>query len=160
MSISLTPKQRQLFEFIREAIAVDGCCPSYLEMQQALGLAGKSGIHRLIIGLEQRGAIRRLPNKARAIEIVEQGNRQSLPRIVACAKRRFASIIMQPYPAHHRHLNAFLAAVDLNPLEFESGFITSEGQFVGGAEAKRIAMAAGQMKSPTNSSHLFSEDLW
>lgn len=69
--IGVTHKQRELLDFIGERIAVDGVCPSFEEMRDALGLKAKSNIHRLITGLEERGIIRRLPNRARAIEILE-----------------------------------------------------------------------------------------
>ncbi|MBQ9090627.1 MAG: transcriptional repressor LexA [Alphaproteobacteria bacterium] len=66
----LTKKQRDLLFFIHRSIQSDGICPSYEEMCSFLGLHSKSGIHRLINALEQRGFIRRLPNKARAVEIL------------------------------------------------------------------------------------------
>lgn len=69
--IGLTHKQRELLDFIGERMAVDGVCPSYQEMNDAMGLHSKAGISRLLTGLEERGIIRRLPNRARAIEILE-----------------------------------------------------------------------------------------
>lgn len=66
----LTQKQRELLMFIHQRQSADGVSPSYEEMKQALGLHSKSGIHRLINGLEERGFIKRLPNRARAIEIL------------------------------------------------------------------------------------------
>ena len=66
----LTRKQRELLLFINERLGADGVSPSFDEMKEALGLKSKSGIHRLITGLEERGFIRRLPHRARAIEIL------------------------------------------------------------------------------------------
>lgn len=65
----LTRKQKELLILIRDRMAVDGIPPSFDEMKDALGLASKSGIHRLITGLEERGFIKRLPHRARALEI-------------------------------------------------------------------------------------------
>lgn len=66
----LTRKQIQLLEFIQKRMTRDGVPPSFDEMKDALDLRSKSGIHRLIMALEERGFIRRLPHRARAIEIV------------------------------------------------------------------------------------------
>ncbi|ABL70234.1 MULTISPECIES: transcriptional repressor LexA [Paracoccus] len=66
----LTRKQIQLLEFIQARMARDGVPPSFDEMKLALDLRSKSGIHRLVTALEERGFIRRLPHRARALEIV------------------------------------------------------------------------------------------
>jgi len=66
----LTRKQHQLLLFIYEQMQKTGISPSYDEMKDALDLASKSGIHRLITALEERGFIRRLPNRARALEVL------------------------------------------------------------------------------------------
>ena len=65
----LTPKQHELLRFIHQRLSEDGVPPSFDEMKDALDLKSKSGIHRLIMALEERGFIRRLPNRARAIEV-------------------------------------------------------------------------------------------
>ena len=67
----LTQKQKDLLLLIDRKIKTVGVPPSYDEMKDALGLASKSGIHRLITALEERGFIRRLPNKARALEVLK-----------------------------------------------------------------------------------------
>ena len=67
----LTRKQLQLLEFIHKRVQRDGVPPSFDEMKEALDLRSKSGIHRLITALEERGFIRRLAHRARAIEIVK-----------------------------------------------------------------------------------------
>ncbi|MCL4126405.1 UNVERIFIED_CONTAM: hypothetical protein GTU68_032565 [Idotea baltica] len=66
----LTRKQLDLLEFIHTRLKKDGVPPSFDEMKEALDLRSKSGIHRLITALEERGFIRRLPHRARAIEIM------------------------------------------------------------------------------------------
>src|SRR5262245_36402218 len=65
----LTKKQHDLLLFINQRLNEQGVSPSFDEMKEALGLRSKSGIHRLITGLEERGFIRRLPHRARALEI-------------------------------------------------------------------------------------------
>ena len=67
----LTRKQHQLLMFINERLTEAGIPPSFDEMKDALDLKSKSGIHRLITALEERGFIRRLPNRARALEILK-----------------------------------------------------------------------------------------
>ena len=67
----LTRKQLELLDFIQKRVARDGVPPSFDEMKEALDLRSKSGIHRLITALEERGFIRRLAHRARAIEIVK-----------------------------------------------------------------------------------------
>ena len=66
----LTRKQYELLMYIQDRLAVSGVSPSFEEMKEALGLKSKAGIHRLITGLEERGLIRRLAHRARALEII------------------------------------------------------------------------------------------
>ena len=67
---TLTAAQQRCLDFIRAHSAENGEAPSYDEMREALGLASKSGVNRLINALEERGAIRRLPNRRRALEVI------------------------------------------------------------------------------------------
>ena len=76
----LTRKQYELLRFINERLKEAGVPPSFDEMKDALDLRSKSGIHRLITALEERGFIRRLPNRARAIEVIK------LPELAGAAK--------------------------------------------------------------------------
>jgi len=78
----LTRKQYELLVFINRRLTEGGVSPSFEEMKEALGLKSKSGIHRLISGLEERGFIRRLPHRARALEVVR------LPEDTAIAPAR------------------------------------------------------------------------
>ena len=70
----LTKKQKELFDFLKDYIANNQISPSFEEMKQAVNLKSKSGIHRLITSLEQRGFIKRLKHKARAMEIIDKSN--------------------------------------------------------------------------------------
>ena len=71
MKAILTAKQHRLLRFIDERIRTEGVAPSYEEMSQAIGLSSKSGTHRLIKALEERGFIRRIPHRMRALEVVK-----------------------------------------------------------------------------------------
>lgn len=68
----LTRKQHELIRFIQSRLEETGVSPSFEEMKEALDLKSKSGVHRLISALEERGFIRRLPNRARALEVLRQ----------------------------------------------------------------------------------------
>jgi repressor LexA len=67
----LTRKQAELLRFIHERLKETGSAPSFDEMKDALDLRSKSGIHRLVVALEERGFIRRLANRARAVEVIK-----------------------------------------------------------------------------------------
>ncbi len=71
----LTGKQRELLDFLARYLAENQHSPSFDEMREAVGLASKSGIHRLVTALEERGYIRRLANRARAIEVIRTDSR-------------------------------------------------------------------------------------
>jgi repressor LexA len=79
----LTRKQHELLLFINRRLTDAGVSPSFDEMKEALGLRSKSGIHRLITGLEERGFIRRLPHRARALEVLRLPDEaaQSAPKL-------------------------------------------------------------------------------
>ncbi|MBT5264252.1 MAG: transcriptional repressor LexA [Rhodospirillaceae bacterium] len=76
----LTRKQHELLSFITKRLEEDGVCPSFDEMKDALDLKSKSGIHRLITALEERGFIRRLPHRARALEILRTADSPAVPQ--------------------------------------------------------------------------------
>ncbi len=80
----LTTKMNALWRYLDERLEGDGVCPSFEEMREALALQSKSGVHRLIGALEERGYVRRLPNRARAIELVRRPE-QPLPDNVIAA---------------------------------------------------------------------------
>ena len=80
----LTAKQHELLLFIQRKLEETGISPSFEEMKDALDLKSKSGVHRLISALEERGFIRRLPNRARALEVLRQPENVTAP----AARRR------------------------------------------------------------------------
>ena len=85
----LTRKQHELICFISDRLEETGVSPSFEEMKDALDLKSKSGVHRLISALEERGFIRRLPNRARALEILrmpERGEVVKLPKKAPAAQ--------------------------------------------------------------------------
>jgi repressor LexA len=85
----LTRKQLELLRFVHERLKETGVPPSFDEMKDALDLRSKSGIHRLITALEERGFIRRLPNRARAIEVIK------LPETSAGGRRGFTPSVIE-----------------------------------------------------------------
>src|SRR6185295_907057 len=76
----LTKKQRELLLFIHGRLRETGVAPSFDEMKEALDLRSKSGIHRLITALEERGFLRRLAHRARALEVVKLPENSNLPK--------------------------------------------------------------------------------
>jgi repressor LexA len=91
----LTAKQHELLLFIQRRLEETGISPSFEEMKDALDLKSKSGVHRLISALEERGFLRRLPNRARALEVIRQ------PEDVTSGKRvpandRVSQVTMPP----------------------------------------------------------------
>jgi repressor LexA len=81
----LTRKQHQLLLFINKRLSEDGVSPSFEEMKDALDLASKSGVHRLITALEERGFIRRLAHRARALEVLKMPDSAAPAAIAADA---------------------------------------------------------------------------
>ena len=95
----LTRKQHELLMFIHERIKESGVSPSFDEMKEALDLASKSGIHRLITALEERGFLRRLPHRARALEVVkmpQQATPSSPPKGRAPFRPQVVEGVRQP----------------------------------------------------------------
>ncbi|MCW5748923.1 MAG: repressor LexA, partial [Alphaproteobacteria bacterium] len=77
----LTRKQYELLVFINKRLNEDGVSPSFDEMKEALRLRSKSGIHRLITGLEERGFLRRLAHRARALQVVKLPEAAAVPHV-------------------------------------------------------------------------------
>ncbi|MEI8147067.1 MAG: repressor LexA, partial [Alphaproteobacteria bacterium] len=94
----LTRKQHELLRFIQERLKETGVPPSFDEMKEALDLKSKSGIHRLVTALEERGFIRRLPNRARALEVLK------LPEASAAlgARGKFSPSVIEGSLGRHR----------------------------------------------------------
>ncbi len=91
----LTRKQHELLMFIHERIKESGVSPSFDEMKDALDLASKSGIHRLITALEERGFLRRLPHRARALEVVKMPQ-QATPAAPPKGRGAFKPQLVEP----------------------------------------------------------------
>ena len=81
----LTAKQHELIRFIQQRLEETGISPSFEEMKEALDLKSKSGVHRLISALEERGFLRRLPNRARALDVIRQPEDATPARAAASA---------------------------------------------------------------------------
>src|SRR3978361_2302594 len=94
----LTRKQYELLRFISERLKESGVPPSFDEMRYALDLRSKSGIHRLITALEERGFIRRLPNRARAIEVIKLPDQSGQ----GTARRGFTPSVIEGTPGPAR----------------------------------------------------------
>ena len=90
----LTRKQSDLLRFIHERLKETGVPPSFDEMKDALDLRSKSGIHRLITALEERGFIRRLPNRARALEVLRLPE-SATPMMGARANKKFSPSVIE-----------------------------------------------------------------
>ena len=98
----LTRKQHELICFINDRLAETGVSPSFEEMKEALDLKSKSGVHRLISALEERKFIRRLPNRARALEVLRMPERAEPPRktTVKAESTRAGNVRSLPEPAN------------------------------------------------------------
>ncbi|MGC1270916.1 MAG: transcriptional repressor LexA [Croceibacterium sp.] len=100
----LTAKQHELLLFIQRKLEDTGISPSFEEMKEALDLKSKSGVHRLISALEERGFIRRLANRARALEVLKQPENVSAKKPAAAANDSAGAVVkpprMAPSPAN------------------------------------------------------------
>jgi repressor LexA len=106
----LTAKQHELIRFIQARLEETGISPSFEEMKEALDLKSKSGVHRLISALEERGFIRRLPNRARALEVIKtpeaavlgttKDEAPSAPITLAAANDAAPAKVSAPEPAN------------------------------------------------------------
>lgn len=132
----LTAKQRELLLYIHERIKESGVSPSFDEMKEALDLASKSGIHRLITALEERGFLRRLPHRARALEVLKlpdsaataappRGHGTFRPSVVAEGRDDSGSIPI---------LGQIAAGVPIEALQNEIGRITPPADLIGNGD--------------------------
>jgi len=96
----LTRKQHELICFINDRLAETGVSPSFEEMKDALDLKSKSGVHRLISALEERKFIRRLPNRARALEVLRMPDRPEAARKPAAVAAPAGNVRTLPEPAN------------------------------------------------------------
>jgi repressor LexA len=132
----LTAKQKELLLYIHERIKETGVSPSFDEMKEALDLASKSGIHRLITALEERGFLRRLPHRARALEVLKmpdsaapaappKGRNSFRPSVVGEGRSNGGSIPI---------LGQIAAGVPIEALQTEIGRITPPDDLLGNGD--------------------------
>lgn len=134
----LTAKQKELLLYIHERIKETGVSPSFDEMKEALDLASKSGIHRLITALEERGFLRRLPHRARALEVLKlpdsaapaappRGRGTFRPSVVGEARSNGASVGIPI-------LGQIAAGVPIEALQNEVGRVSAPDELLGAGE--------------------------
>ncbi|WP_127903265.1 transcriptional repressor LexA [Solirhodobacter olei] len=135
----LTRKQLELLDFINKRMQADGVPPSFDEMKDALDLRSKSGIHRLITALEERGFIRRLAHRARALEIVklpEALERDGFtPRVIEGAKADRPASAMTVEPVHALELpvmGRIAAGVPIEAIQEISHHVAVPGAMLSG----------------------------
>ncbi|MAK61963.1 MAG: repressor LexA [Ponticaulis sp.] len=133
----LTVKQRELLLFVHKRIQETGVSPSFDEMKEALDLASKSGIHRLITALEERGFLRRLPNRARALEVVKLPDAalpESRQRPTGPFRPSIVSSESAPAPAHDTTvplLGRIAAGVPIEAIQHEVDRVVPPSDIVG-----------------------------
>ena len=141
----LTRKQHELLMFIHERIKESGVSPSFDEMKDALDLASKSGIHRLITALEERGFIRRLAHRARALEVVKMpeeattGRRQPFkPQVVEGGSRPAPAPTASQRPANDSYdlpvLGRIAAGTPIEAIQHERERIAVPADMINGGE--------------------------
>ncbi|MFN3230143.1 MAG: transcriptional repressor LexA [Asticcacaulis sp.] len=151
----LTKKQHELLMFIHERIKESGVSPSFDEMKEALDLASKSGIHRLITALEERGFLRRLPHRARALEVVKlpdqattsappRGRQPFVPQVVEGSRR------VEPEPAANDSrdlpiLGRIAAGVPIDAIQNEQDRISVPESILGAGEHYVLEVSGDSM---------------
>jgi repressor LexA len=151
----LTRKQNELLRFIHERLKESGVPPSFDEMKDALDLRSKSGIHRLIMALEERGFIRRLPNRARALEVIK------LPDAAtpAAGRGRFSPSVIEgnlgrvraraegegPVPVAVPVMGRIAAGTPISALQTRSHTIPMPPDFLGGGEHYALEVRGDSM---------------
>ncbi len=134
----LTAKQKELLLYIHERIKETGVSPSFDEMKEALDLASKSGIHRLITALEERGFLRRLPHRARALEVLKLPDSAAPAPMAAKARTGFkptlASMGEHSAEGSLPILGRIAAGVPIEALQNEIGRVAAPPELVGSGE--------------------------
>ncbi len=156
----LTSKQKELLLFINSRLQETGVPPSFDEMKEALELKSKSGIHRLIMALEERGFIRRLPHRARALEVIRlpeglsesprEAARGFVPSVIEGGGRRPAAPVAAPPPQHADHLNVpmmgrIAAGVPISAIQDHSDDITVPASYADGGELFALEVKGDSM---------------
>src|SRR5579863_6247939 len=146
----LTKKQSELLRLIHERLQEDGVPPSFDEMKDALELKSKSGIHRLILALEERGFIRRLANRARAIEIIKlpesaalggarAGTARFTPSVIRGSLGRVRAGVTAASTADERSVSVpvmgrIAAGTPISAIQTRQNTITLPAEFLGAGE--------------------------
>ncbi|MBI1185943.1 MAG: transcriptional repressor LexA [Alphaproteobacteria bacterium] len=132
----LTSKQKELLLYIHERIKETGVSPSFDEMKEALDLASKSGIHRLITALEERGFLRRLPHRARALEVLKLPDAVT-PSAPPRGRGAFRPSVVQPHEAQAANaahdipiLGRIAAGAPIEALQNEIGRVAAPPEMV------------------------------
>ena len=156
----LTRKQQELLLFIHERMKESGIPPSFDEMKDALDLASKSGIHRLITALEERGFIRRLPNRARALEVIKlpeaytpslQPRRGFLPSVIEGSLGKVPEPPKTPAPANDDAsvsvpvMGRIAAGVPISAIQNNTHDIAVPSQMVGNGEHYALEVKGDSM---------------
>jgi repressor LexA len=141
----LTKKQNELLRFIHERLQESGVPPSFDEMKEALDLRSKSGIHRLILALEERNFIRRLPNRARAIEVLRlpesatvaspRGGKFS-PSVIEgnLGRARMRGGAQQPHPVTIPVMGRIAAGTPISAIQSRTASIPMPPEFLGSGD--------------------------
>ena len=132
----LTQKQKDLLLLIDKRIKMVGIPPSYDEMKDHLGLASKSGIHRLITALEERGFIRRLPNKARALEVLKLPADVNAEQTVPAAANDMISI---------PHVGKIAAGVPIEAIQHDGNYVALPPNMIGKGEHYALTIEGESM---------------
>jgi repressor LexA len=148
----LTAKQRDLLLFINQRIVENGVPPSFDEMKEALDLASKSGIHRLITALEERGFIRRLPHRARALEVLKLPDSSSpsrgrgfKPSVVQGGGSRAKGSVRLEGGTDIPVLGKIAAGVPIEAIQNEIGRVTPPPEVLGGGEHYALEVKGDSM---------------
>lgn len=138
----LTKKQRDLLVFIRDRVADGGVPPSFDEMKDALDLKSKSGIHRLITGLEERGYVQRLANRARAIEVIkfpEGLDNPQKPSLMSKVAGVISDMVSLPL------VGKIAAGTPIEAIQNDSDFIDIPPSMVGNGEHYALTVEGDSM---------------
>ena len=137
----LTKKQHELLLFIDKRLSEDGVSPSFDEMKEALGLASKSGVHRLVSALEERGFIRRLAHRARALEVLKMPeSAQRAARAAAASNNVVEAPFGRSAPASDDRnvdvpvLGRIAAGVPIEAIQYETDRLSVPASMISGGE--------------------------
>ena len=138
----LTKKQHELLIFIHKSLKNEGISPSFEEMKKALKLKSKSGIHRLINGLEDRGFIKRLPNRARALEVVKLPENREISKNSSTSEKNVIEGNFQKIPK-----NDYLNTAEINEENLQLPFL---GKIAAGLPIEAINNPTEIISIPSN----------